>query len=55
MLAKIRRPWEIAWTMVAKLSSVRTREEADLATSDPFRPIAMPMGAFLREGESRIW
>ncbi|KAG9796027.1 hypothetical protein KCU88_g368, partial [Aureobasidium melanogenum] len=52
MLSNMRRPSSTALTMLAKLSSVKTMSDADLATSLPFRPIAMPTSANFSEGES---
>lgn len=41
----------MALRMEAKLSSVRTMSDDSLATSDP-EPMAIPMSALLRDGES---
>ena len=46
------RPSSTADTMVAKLSSARTISEANLATSVPESPIAIPICAYLRAGAS---
>ena len=46
------RPKETAWTMVAKLSSVRIMSAAPLETSVPVMPIATPMSAFFSAGAS---
>lgn len=52
MLDQIPRPSSMADTMVEKLSSVRMRSAAPLATSVPERPIAQPMSAAFRAGAS---
>ena len=52
MLAYTFRPFFTAWTMVAKLSSVRTMAAASLATSVPVMPMATPMSACFRAGAS---
>ena len=47
-------PSRIAFSMVAKLSSVSTRSAAFLATSVPSFPIAIPTSAAFRDGASLI-
>lgn len=51
-LSKIRRPSSTPVTMEAKLSSSRTMSAAFLAASEPAIPIAIPISAFFRAGES---
>mmetsp|Transcript_15500 Transcript_15500/g.34221 ORF Transcript_15500/g.34221 Transcript_15500/m.34221 type:complete len:277 (-) Transcript_15500:405-1235(-) len=46
------RPSLMPTTMEAKLSSSSTMSAASLATSDPFLPMAMPIAACFRAGES---
>ena len=50
----MRLPIFMAPTIEEKLSSIRTSDEASLATSVPFSPIAMPIFADLRAGASFI-
>ena len=45
-------PFETAFTIVAKLSSVSIIEEASFATSVPTFPIAIPMSACFSAGAS---
>ena len=52
ILAYTARPSSTAWTIEAKLSSVRIMSAASLATSVPARPMATPMSAFLSAGAS---
>ena len=52
MLLSMRRPWRMAATMRAKLSSSSTSAAASRATSVPRSPIAMPTSAALRAGAS---
>ncbi len=52
MLAYTFRPFFTAWTMVAKLSSVRTMAAASLATSVPVMPMATPMSDCFSAGAS---
>ncbi len=52
ILAYIALPSSIAVTMVAKLSSMRIKSLACLATSVPFIPMAMPIDAYLNAGAS---
>ncbi|CAH1955318.1 unnamed protein product [Acanthoscelides obtectus] len=51
-LSKIRRPSSTPVTMEAKLSSRRIMSAACLDTSEPAIPMATPMSAFFRAGES---
>jgi len=51
-LSKMRRPSSTALRILAKLSSLNTISAADLATSLPPRPMAIPTSARFREGES---
>lgn len=51
-LSNIRRPSSTPTTMEAKLSSSRIISAACLETSDPAMPIAIPMSAFFKAGES---
>ncbi len=52
ILAYTARPSSTAWTIDAKLSSIRIMSAASLATSVPTIPIATPMSAFFRAGAS---
>ena len=52
MLRYTRRPSRMAYSMVVKLSSSRMTSAASLATSVPVMPMATPMSASLRAGES---
>ena len=52
IFAKIPLPSSTAFSIDAKLSSVRTISAAPLATSVPVIPIAMPISAALRLGAS---
>ncbi|KAK4175097.1 hypothetical protein QBC36DRAFT_332222, partial [Triangularia setosa] len=51
-LSKMRRPSSTALRILAKLSSLRTMSDADLATSLPPSPIAIPTSAFFKLGLS---
>lgn len=51
-LSKMRRPSSTPVTIDAKLSSRRIMSAACLETSEPAIPIATPMSAFFRAGES---
>lgn len=51
-LSKIKRPSSTPVTIEAKLSSNRIMSAACLDTSDPAIPIATPISAFFRAGES---
>ncbi len=53
-LSYITRPSLMAFTIVAKLSSVSIISLASLLTSVPVMPIARPISAFFREGASLI-
>ena len=43
---------QLCFNICVTYSSVRTRSEASLATSDPAMPMAMPTGASFNAGES---
>lgn len=51
-LSKIKRPSSTPVTMEAKLSSSKIMSAACLDTSEPAIPIATPMSAFFKAGES---
>ena len=51
-LSKIRRPSSTPVTIEAKLSSSKIMSAACLDTSEPAIPMATPISAFLRAGES---
>ncbi|KYN11057.1 hypothetical protein ALC57_16806 [Trachymyrmex cornetzi] len=52
VLSKIKRPSSTPVTIEAKLSSSKIISAACLETSEPAMPIATPMSAFFKAGES---